>query len=227
MQKVAVISPVVETPASGLTTKVFQQRLDPYSSADLSFTSRFLSAGPSSIEGEDDEALALPDLLVQGAQAQADGFDAIAVDCMLDPGLSDLRSRLSIPVIGPFQTAATLAAMNGDRLGIMDVCEEGAEGFEQLVNAYGLGDVVAGIRPILVPVLDLAHRREFVLDRLETVATQLMAQGATALLFGCTALVEHRQELGKRLAHAGVRARIVDPVALMLRTVAAMLQSGF
>ena len=55
----------------------------------------------------------------EGMRAEQEGFDAFCIDSVSDSGLSALRSRLSIPVIGPgqisFHIACTLWAALLDR----------------------------------------------------------------------------------------------------------------
>ncbi|MCP4321048.1 MAG: hydrogenase expression protein HupH, partial [Alteromonadales bacterium] len=45
------------------------------------------------------------DTIKQAIKAERAGADAIIIDCMGDPGLNACREAVSIPVIGPCQTA--------------------------------------------------------------------------------------------------------------------------
>ena len=77
--------------------------------ADVHVSVRMLERGPASIESHVDEVLAVPDLLRIGMEAQAQGVDAMIVDCMGDPGVEAARELLDIPVFGPAQVAMHIA----------------------------------------------------------------------------------------------------------------------
>jgi allantoin racemase len=47
-----------------------------------------------------DEVLAAPGVVDAAIKAEADGAEAVVIDCMLDPGLDAAREAVSIPVIG-------------------------------------------------------------------------------------------------------------------------------
>ena len=49
--------------------------------------------------------------MVKVRAAEAEGMDAVIIDCMADPGLDPARELASIPIIGPAQAAMHLAAL--------------------------------------------------------------------------------------------------------------------
>ena len=51
-----------------------------------------------------------------GLRAEDEGFDAVVMDTMSDSGLWALRSRLSIPVLGPGLVSYAVGIMLGKRL---------------------------------------------------------------------------------------------------------------
>jgi allantoin racemase len=82
-----------------------------------------LRTGPSSIECEVDEALAVPDIIKQAIEAESNGASAIVIDCMADPGMRPAREAVAIPVLGPAETSMHLAAMLGQRFCVVTVLE--------------------------------------------------------------------------------------------------------
>ncbi len=54
-------------------------------------------------------------VVAEGLSAADDGYDAVCVDHISDPGVDALRSRLRIPVVGSGQAAVHLAAMIGNK----------------------------------------------------------------------------------------------------------------
>lgn len=55
---------------------------------------------PPSTEGEVDEILAAPQILSEVIKAKEEGFNAVTIDCTLEPGLRAAKQVSSIPVVG-------------------------------------------------------------------------------------------------------------------------------
>ena len=64
-------------------------------------------------------ALADAFVLEAGLCAESEGYDAVCINSMSDSGLSALRSRLNIPVVGPGQACFLTAAMLGHRFSVV------------------------------------------------------------------------------------------------------------
>ena len=115
--KIRVIVPV--------TTKEFAATTGPqYTAAarpDAEISVVGLDRGPASLESDYEDALAVPDILAKVRVAEAEGMDAVIIDCMADPGLSPARELASIPVVGPAQTAMHLAAVLAHRFSVLTV----------------------------------------------------------------------------------------------------------
>src|SRR3546814_4706331 len=87
-------------------------------------------------------------------------LDAVIIDCMGDPGLKAAREVVSIPVLGPSETAMHLAAMLGHRFSIVTVLDSVVPMIDNLAKLYGMADKLASIRVIDIPVLDLESDRK-------------------------------------------------------------------
>jgi allantoin racemase len=53
---------------------------------------------PPSTETERDEVLAAPHILSEVMKAKDEGFDAVTIDCALDPGLKAAKQASEIPM---------------------------------------------------------------------------------------------------------------------------------
>jgi allantoin racemase len=183
--KICVIAPVIlkgETPPSVLT---FAPAARPGCEVDVVFLDR----GPASIESEYEEALAIPDTVAKAVAAEGDGADAVIIDCMLDPGLAAVREKVSIPVVGPAQTAMHLAALLGDRFSIVTVVESLVVPFRKRARLYGMVDRLVSVRAIGVPVLNLEHDRAATIPPLIGQAVAAVEDdGADVIIFGCTGM---------------------------------------
>ena len=80
---------------------------------------------------------------VVGAEPQ--GFDAVAIGNILDPGLRDARSMVDIPVLGLGETCMLAACMMGSRFSLVGVNPYFGGRFEENVARYGLKERLAGL----------------------------------------------------------------------------------
>lgn len=80
---------------------------------------------------------------VIGAEPQ--GFDAVAIGNILDPGLRDARSMVDIPVLGLGETCMLAACMMGSRFSLVGVNPYFGGRFEENVARYGLKERLAGL----------------------------------------------------------------------------------
>jgi allantoin racemase len=96
-------------------------------------------------------ALYEPFIIQQGIRAEEEGYDAVAVDTVSDVGVNALRSRLSIPVIGPGQTAYAVATMLGRRFSILTRWDRWSWLHDASLDAYGLRPQCASVRAPTLP----------------------------------------------------------------------------
>ena len=120
-------------------------------------TNAQIRQGPASIESAVDEVLAAPGVVDAAIMAEADGAQAVVIDCMLDPGLDAAREAVSIPVIGCGEAAMRAA---GAPFAVVTVLQRQERAFADLARKYGLADRMTGTIGIGVPVLALETDRE-------------------------------------------------------------------
>lgn len=75
--------------------------------------------GLASIERESEATLASPGTVAGIIAAEHEGVDAVAIDCMEDPGLRQGCGTVSVPVLGPGQTGMFVAAMLGHNFSVV------------------------------------------------------------------------------------------------------------
>lgn len=170
-----------------------------------------LEYGPTSIESEYDEALAVPEILKQVAVAQQDGADAVFVTCFADPGVHPAREIVDIPVVGGFEPAILTALSLGEHIGIVTVIENTLPMLRSLIRRYGLAERVTAIENIDLPVLELVDT-ETMTDRLEERAKRLIEKhGIDVIVLGCTGMIGVAQTVQRRIADSGAYVPVVDP----------------
>ena len=140
-----------------ITTEGFRTPEDAASLAsegvDVSFVN--IDAGPASIECDYEIMLAQPATIARIVEAERQGADAVVIDCMGDPGLSGARECVSIPVLGPMQTAMGVAAMMGHKFSVVTVLRRIVPMIETQAAIYGMTSKLASARSVDIPVLEL------------------------------------------------------------------------
>jgi allantoin racemase len=221
--KICVIGPVVLSGPPPGTVEEYTRAAPPGCQVEVVFLDR----GPASIESEYEEVLAAPDVVAKARQAEEWGADAIVVSCMLDPGVAAAREQVSVPVLGPAQVSMHVAAMLGPSFSIVTVLDRLLPPLRRLTHLYGLSDRLASIRAIEVPVLDLRHNADRVVEALVSESIQaLQTDDAYVVILGCTALSGMGKAVQAELCRRGYDVPIVDPTLTAIKVAAALVDVG-
>ncbi len=121
------------------------------------------------------------------AQAERQGFDAMAISCFFDPGLREARSLVDIPVVSMCETALMLGTSLGGRFGLIGLEGEQTFALRDLATRYGATERVVATLPLDPPVTEA--ELEGVYDgggdleqRLERVAQVAVDRGADLVI---------------------------------------------
>ena len=141
--------------------------------------------------------------LEMGARAAAEGYAAVCINSMSDSGVSALRSRLSIPVVGPGQASFLLAAALGKRFSVITMWQRCDWIYEKLAHETGLQHALASIRNIDTrpDAQELLSGKEyFVFEKLERACRAAIDHdGADTLILGSTTMHQSHTYLKDRL----------------------------
>lgn len=127
-----------------------------------------------------------------GLKAEEEGYAAVCIDTVSDSGLYALRSRLTIPVIGPGQAAVHAACMLGHRFSIITMWDECFHLYRKILTEYKLEMRCASLRSIKTrPDLAelLAGKEEVIFKRLEEESLRAIEEdGADVIVLGSTTM---------------------------------------
>ena len=184
----------------------------------------FLENGPASVESAVDEVLAGPGVIDAALAAEADGVQAIVIDCMLDPALDAAREAVSIPVIGCGEAGMAAAVAHGP-FSIITVLQRQERDFRALAAKCGLGNGLVSVRGIGISVLDLERRREASIAATIRGAQSAAAEdGAVSIVFGCTGMLGFADPVAEALGwHA---ERVIDPLPHAVAVAHAAARNG-
>ncbi|MEH6758393.1 MAG: aspartate/glutamate racemase family protein [Parasphingorhabdus sp.] len=125
--------------------------------------------------------------LQNAIQAEADGFDAFALSTLPEPGLTEIRQMLSIPVVGYGESAARAAVRDGRKFGALVFIPDLAELYRANVRRYGLGCRLVGACPVgfgFADILAAFDDPDYVISEFKQSARALIAKGAEAIVPG-------------------------------------------
>ncbi|MGH3342705.1 MAG: aspartate/glutamate racemase family protein [Carbonactinosporaceae bacterium] len=181
--------------------------------------------GPASIESAYEEYLSVPESAQLVARAEDEGYDAAILGCFGDPGLDALREVTGrMAVVGPGEAAFHLAAMLGERFGIVTVTQGVVNPLRQLAARCGLAGKLAGVAVVDTPVLDLAEDTGKTLRRMGEAGRRLVAErDADAIVLGCMsmAFLDVTADI-----EADLDIPVVNPAKAALKTAEALVGCG-
>jgi allantoin racemase len=178
--------------------------------------------GPSSIESMFEEYLYIPGQLAVVQQAEREGFDAVVTGCFGDPGLDAARELVRIPVVGLGESAMLVAAMLGHRFSIITVTEGVVWPLRFLAQRVGIGEKLASVRAVDIPVAVIRQMDESTYTRLREAALKTLEQdGADTLVTGCASMSFYADRLQEDLG-----IPVVHPLRAALKTAELLVSCG-
>lgn len=199
--RIKVIVPIPMDPA-GVANRAAQ--LSPEVIAP-GFQPEFAAVGWGAALGDSYHDMLLMDWTVfqAGIDAEAEGYAAVVIDTVSDSGLRALRSRLSIPVVGPGECAFQMAMMLGKSFTVLTMWDEWFPLYEKTLTEYGYWPRVASLRSIKTrpDVTELLEgKEEVVFGKLKEEAERAIEEdGADVIVLGSTTMHQSAAWLAENL----------------------------
>jgi allantoin racemase len=148
----------------------------------LAFTN---THGPAAIQGPDDVAACLPGVFDAYARAVSQGVQAVIIGCFDDTGLTELRLRGPVPVVGLGEAGCTAAVNAAERFVVVTTLAVSIPEIRANIARYGLSRNCAAVIASGVPVLALAKS---VAQIDETIAQAKTDYPKAAYVLGCSGM---------------------------------------
>ena len=146
-------------------------------------------SGPASIESMYEEYLSIPETVRRAIELEHDGWDAIVLGCFGDPGLDAFRELISIPIVGPGEATALVASSLGHRFTIVTVTNSVIAATERQIRNVGVGEKLASVRAVEIPVLELHEDRTKAIDAtIREGSIAIEKDRADTLIVGCMSM---------------------------------------
>jgi len=129
------------------------------------------------------------EVLQNVARAEAEGFDAVLLGNIADPGLRAAREMATIPVLGLCETALLVACQMGVSIGLVVSNDKHHTKILENVAVYGLNTRVVTVERMRVDrLVDLdaafgeGETRQRILDQFSEAAARCVARGAEVVI---------------------------------------------
>lgn len=154
---------------------------------------------PPSTETEHDELVSARAIFSEALRAEEEGFDAVTIDCTLDPGLRATQRACRIPVVGAGEAALCLALLLGDRFSVIMPIRESIGPMVAKIRRMGLWQRAASVRAVNLHVLDLGDCQRTLEALVQEGCRAVQEDGAEVIVLGCTAMGPVAGALAQRL----------------------------
>ena len=160
-----------------------------------------------------------------GIDAEAEGYSAVVIDTVSDSGLRALRSRLSIPVLGPGECAFQMAMTLGKKFTVLTMWDEWFPLYEKTLTEYGYWPRCASLRSIKTrPDLEdlLAGKEDIIFAKLKAEAERAIEDdGADVIVLGSTTMHQSASWLAQNLP-----VPVINPGLVAYKQAELLIQLG-
>jgi allantoin racemase len=177
-----------------------------------------IESGPTTIENLYSESIVVPEMLRLIRSAEQNGASAVIIDCMRDPSLDPAREAAGIPVVGPSQSSAFLAASLADRFSYLGTGRGSRQKYSNQMEEYGISGKLASVRSTGFSVQEVETKPQALLKALTEAAESAVIQdGAHILVLGCTGMIGFARQVQDALYAQGIQVPVLDPPAVAIK----------
>ena len=157
--------------------------------AALAYASAEVEIGILEVEANPYNRLGLPEIeavapLFHNAyrEAERQGYDAVVPLGMLDLGVEGGRCVVDIPVIAPFEATMHIAAMLGDKFGLINYESYSTARSLARARKYGMESFIAGVRSVQMPKSDMTGNRDLLVETFLHHARELIDKNGAQVI---------------------------------------------
>jgi len=193
--RILVVEPIVKSEITESIDKTWLKKKSV--GLDLDFTS--LQNGPSFIETEEHEKLAVPDLLRVVKNGEKQGYNAIIINCFGDPGVEEARKMVNVPVVGAGEASFLNVKEAKKRFTVITTVQEAVARVRRNARKHGAEPFLASIRSLDMHVPELVQKQRLRKALLNEGRKALKEDHVDIIVLGCTAMAGNAEWLSKKL----------------------------
>lgn len=201
--KLLVINPVGHTTWDEQDKRIYES----FAPKDTQVAVVSLLKGPPSVETSKAHREVIP-MVIEKAKIMSQDFDAVAVNCFLDPGVDPLKKILGKPVIGPCEASLAIASLLASRIGVVTVHGKALQMVRRRVREIDHHRKVKSVASIPMGVLDLNEDLDQAGKKVINKSEELKVDhDVGAICLGCTGLAGLAA-----IVQQAVGIPVIDPV---------------
>ncbi len=177
---------------------------------------------PPSTESEKDELIAASAVFSEVVKAQEEGYDAVTIDCTLEPGLNAARKASQIPVVGAGEAALCLSLLFGERFSVIMPTPTSIGPMVAKIRQMGLWERAASVRAVSLHVLELGDYDRTLTEVYDEARRAVDVDGAEVIVLGCTVMGPIADALAQRLG-----VPVIEPGTAALKLAEAFAASAW
>jgi allantoin racemase len=163
---------------------------------------------PESTEYYNRRMLYVPKIVEAVREAEHEGYDAVLLDCFLNPGLEEAREAVKIPVVGAGQASMLLASTLGHSFAVVSTISNGIVPAKDLAKLYGVYDKVVSWRSAEISVQEM-HKisEDEIIEAIFKEAKEAVERdGAEVVVLGCSGIpsIDLQEKLGVPVIDSGI-----------------------
>lgn len=215
-------------PDYGLTPEQIQMRVDRLRTAaaqDVEIAMTCVSKTHVCIDSALDAAIAAPEVVSLAMEAEWQGYDAVGIYCLSDPGYDACREAVSIPVLGGGHCAFAMAMLMGYTTSLITTSSRRIPQKVEFVRSCGIDfHRLVSVRQISYDIA--AHRdgsrREETVRQLACTAQECVERdGADTVILGCLSFAGMGREVEEI---SGVP--VIDPAYALVSMCESVVRQG-
>lgn len=181
--KICFLNPFGTDAYDGLITEV----LTPTVRDDVELVVRHLDMRPENIDYYAPKHLIEVGIMKSVIQAERDGFDAYVIGCCYDPGLTQARELVNMPVVGPLEASVAMSRAFGHSYAVVTDHQKAVPQLTDQIRIYGQEANCKAVTSVGWFVDDMVRDPEAVAQDAYEASTRVMEQtGAETVIIGCT-----------------------------------------
>lgn len=175
--------------------EIIAKTLAHYASSDTELDVTHLENCPADIDFFYSKHMIEQSLFEAVMVSQEQGYDAVIVGCLYDPGVRIARELVDIPVIGPLEASFQMASYYGHSTMVLTDHRKAVPYILDYARLYGQGDSVRGVDAIDWFVKDMITDRQSVAQDVVRLSKQAAETfRAETVIMGCTIIAAIYQE---------------------------------
>ena len=213
-------------PKEGRIDKVRREAIEKIGGPGTRIVIRIPQGQPTSIASAYENVIAMPGVLTEAQAAEAEGADAVVINCTADTGIEVVRELLSIPVVAVSEGAFHLAAQLSERFSVLTFTARIAPRFRAMASKWGMAGRLRSVRSVEIPLRGIGNYSELATALARMAKRCVDDDDAHLIILGCTEFEMAAGATADLLESEGIHVPLLKPFEIGLRQAESLVAMG-